>query len=65
MEVWYLPATARKPDFRTVIRLRDLDRLGSAEPAVRLGVPGAAVTVRLHRARQAPRVMLEPVFGGP
>jgi RNA polymerase sigma-70 factor, ECF subfamily len=51
------------PDQRTVIQLRDLDGLGTAAAAERLGISESALKVRLHRARKALRVMLEPAFG--
>jgi RNA polymerase sigma-70 factor (ECF subfamily) len=55
---------ARLPyDYRTVIQLRDLDGLDTAEAAGRLGVSEVALKVRLHRARKALKVMLEPAFG--
>ena len=49
------------PAYRTVIRLRDLDGLDTAEAADRLGTNEGVVKVRLHRARQALKALLEPV----
>jgi RNA polymerase sigma-70 factor (ECF subfamily) len=48
--------------YRAVIRFRDLDGLDTDETAARLGVNRGAVKTRLHRARQALRVILEPQF---
>jgi RNA polymerase sigma-70 factor (ECF subfamily) len=50
------------PDQRQVIQLRDLDGLGTVEAAERLGISESALKVRLHRARKALRVMLEPAL---
>jgi RNA polymerase sigma-70 factor (ECF subfamily) len=50
------------PDQRQVIQLRDLDGLDTARAAERLGITESALKVRLHRARKALRVMLEPAF---
>ena len=50
------------PAYRTVIRLRDIEGVGTAETADRLGTNKAVVKVRLHRARQALRALLEPVM---
>jgi RNA polymerase sigma-70 factor (ECF subfamily) len=54
----------RLPDaFRTVLWLRDLEGLDTAETAKVLGTSYAVVKTRLHRARQALRALLEPVYG--
>ena len=45
--------------YRTVLVLRDLEELDTAEVAERLGVTPNAVKIRLHRARQALRELLE------
>ena len=45
--------------FRTVLVLRDLEELDTAEVADRLGVTTNAVKIRLHRARQALRELIE------
>ena len=51
------------PDnYRTVIILRDLEELDTAETAEVLGVTATAVKLRLHRARAALRTKLEPLF---
>lgn len=52
-----LPAT-----YRTVLLLRDIDEIDSAEAALLLGINEGALRVRLHRARQALRGLLEPLF---
>jgi RNA polymerase sigma-70 factor (ECF subfamily) len=46
--------------YREVVRLRDLEGLNTEETADRLGTSEAVVKVRLHRARQALRALLEP-----
>jgi RNA polymerase sigma-70 factor (ECF subfamily) len=46
--------------FRTIIELRDLQGLDTAETAERLGTTMAVVKTRLHRARHALREILEP-----
>ena len=56
-------AIARLPDnYRTVLLLRDIDGLDTEQTAVLLHVSGNAVKIRLHRARQALRALLEPHF---
>jgi RNA polymerase sigma-70 factor, ECF subfamily len=45
--------------FRTVLLLRDIEDLDTEETAVILGVTPNAVKIRLHRARQALRSLLE------
>jgi RNA polymerase sigma-70 factor (ECF subfamily) len=47
------------PVYRTVIRLRDIEGVGTAEAADRLGTNEGVVKVRLHRARQALKALLE------
>ena len=50
----------RLPDrYRTVLLLRDIEELDTAAVARVLGVTKAAVKVRLHRARQALRTLLD------
>jgi len=49
--------------YRTVIVLRDLEEWNTEETAAAMRVTPAAVKVRLHRARQALRALLEPEFG--
>jgi RNA polymerase sigma-70 factor (ECF subfamily) len=51
----------RLPDtYRVVLLLRDIEELSTEEAAESLGVTPNAVKVRLHRARQALRTMLDP-----
>jgi RNA polymerase sigma-70 factor (ECF subfamily) len=45
--------------YRTVLLLRDIEQLDTDEAARALGVTTTAVKVRLHRARQALRTLLE------
>lgn len=54
-------AIARLPrSYRTVLVLRDLEELDTAAVAELLGVSPNAVKIRLHRARQALRALLDP-----
>lgn len=56
-------AIDRLPEsYRTVLLLRDIEELGSAEVAALLGTTPNAVKIRLHRARQALRSLLDPHF---
>jgi RNA polymerase sigma-70 factor, ECF subfamily len=48
--------------YRTVLILRDVEELDPEETARALGVTENVVKVRLHRARQALRSLLEPRF---
>jgi RNA polymerase sigma-70 factor (ECF subfamily) len=50
------------PVYQTVIRLRDIEGRDTAETADRLGTNEGVVKVRLHRARQALRALLEPLM---
>jgi RNA polymerase sigma-70 factor (ECF subfamily) len=50
------------PSYRTVLLLRDIEELSTEEAAGMLGVNANTVKVRLHRARQALRTLLEPHF---
>jgi RNA polymerase sigma-70 factor, ECF subfamily len=50
--------------YRTVLVLRDIEELDTEEAARLLGVTCNAVKVRLHRARQALRTLLDPHFRG-
>jgi RNA polymerase sigma-70 factor (ECF subfamily) len=53
----------RLPDaYRTVLILRDLEGLDTDATAAALGTSRAVVKTRLHRARQALRTLLTPVF---
>jgi RNA polymerase sigma-70 factor (ECF subfamily) len=49
-------------DYRVVITLRDLNELPTADVAQMLGITEGAVRVRLHRARQALRKLLDEHF---
>lgn len=56
-------AIDRLPEsYRTVLLLRDIEELDTTEVAAFLGVSDNVVSVRLHRARQALRALLEPRF---
>ncbi|KAA0255740.1 MAG: sigma-70 family RNA polymerase sigma factor [Acidobacteria bacterium] len=46
--------------YRTVLLLRDIEELGTAQAAEALGISENAVKIRLHRARQALRTLLDP-----
>ena len=48
--------------YRTVLLLRDIEELDTAETAALLGTTENAVKIRLHRARQALRALLDPHF---
>ena len=48
--------------YRTVLMLRDVDELDTQETAEALGISTTNVKVRLHRARQALRTLLDPHF---
>jgi RNA polymerase sigma-70 factor (ECF subfamily) len=48
--------------YRTVLLLRDIEEHSTEEVAGMLGVTSNTVKVRLHRARQALRTLLEPNF---
>jgi RNA polymerase sigma-70 factor (ECF subfamily) len=50
-------------DYRTVLLLRDIQELDTAEVASLLEITEGNVKVRLHRARQALKTLLEPMFG--
>jgi RNA polymerase sigma-70 factor (ECF subfamily) len=51
---------ARLPDtYRTILLLRDIEDLETEEVARTLGITANAVKIRLHRARQALRTLLE------
>jgi RNA polymerase sigma-70 factor (ECF subfamily) len=56
---------ARLPDsYRVVLLLRDIEELDTATVATMLDCSIANVKTRLHRARQALRGLLEPLFDG-
>ena len=50
-------------DYRLVVILRDIEELSTAEAARVLELSEGAVRVRLHRARQALRALLDTHFG--
>ena len=45
---------------RTILLLRDIEELSTEEAARLLGISENAVKIRLHRARQALRGLLDP-----
>ncbi|HEV3256732.1 MAG TPA: sigma-70 family RNA polymerase sigma factor [Gemmataceae bacterium] len=47
--------------YRTVLLLRDIEELDTAQTAQQLGITPGAVKTCLHRARQALRTLLEPL----
>lgn len=51
--------------YRIVLLLRDIEEHDTETVAQMLDISVAAVKVRLHRARQALRTLLDPVFGRP
>jgi RNA polymerase sigma-70 factor, ECF subfamily len=56
-------AIERLPEsYRAVLLLRDIEEMSTEEAAHSLGVTENAVKIRLHRARQALRGLLEPQF---
>ncbi|MCU0879957.1 MAG: sigma-70 family RNA polymerase sigma factor [Pirellulaceae bacterium] len=52
-------------DYRSVLVLRDLQELDTATVAEMLAITPANVKVRLHRARQALKTLLERLLGSP
>jgi len=58
-------AIDRLPEsYRTVLLMRDIEELDTAETARLLDISENAVKVRLHRARQALRELLDPALRG-
>ncbi|MGH9371437.1 MAG: sigma-70 family RNA polymerase sigma factor, partial [Vicinamibacterales bacterium] len=51
-------------NYRTVLLLRDIEEVGTEETAAMLGISVNAVKIRLHRARQALRTLLDPHYAG-
>lgn len=59
-------AVDRLPEgYRQVIILRDMSEFSTAEAAEILDISEGALRVRLHRARQAVRALLDPHFKEP
>lgn len=50
--------------YRAVLLLREIEELDTAEVAATLGVTQNAAKVRLHRARQALKTLIEPERSG-
>lgn len=58
-------AIARLPEaYRSVLMLRDIEELDTAETAAMLGTSSTVIKVRLHRARQALRTLLDRDLAG-
>lgn len=72
---WHMPSEVLSPEmrrrlvdavdelpdaYRTVLMLRDVEGLDTAETAAALGVSENAIKMRLHRARQALKTLLDP-----
>lgn len=58
-----LEAIDRLPEpHRTILILRDIEELNTAETAALLDISEGAVKTRLHRARAALKKLLEPMF---
>jgi RNA polymerase sigma-70 factor, ECF subfamily len=58
-------AMDRLPEqYRTVVVMRDVEQMSTAEAAASLGITALAVKIRLHRARAALRRSLAADFGG-
>jgi RNA polymerase sigma-70 factor (ECF subfamily) len=51
-------------NYRTVLLLRDIEEIGTEEAAQMLGISVNAVKIRLHRARQALRTLLDRHYRG-
>lgn len=51
--------------YRIVLLLRDIEELDAETVAQMLEITTGALKVRLHRARQALRTLLDPIFGNP
>ena len=51
------------PNYRIVLIMRDIEQLSTSEAARILEISEGALRVRLHRARQALRTLLEKHFG--
>lgn len=58
-------AIVKLPDaYRIVLQLRDIEELSTAETAEILGTTKNIAKIRLHRARQALRTLLDPTMRG-
>ncbi len=58
-------AIDRLPEtYRTALLLRDIEEMDTDETAALLGITPNALKIRVHRARQALRTLLDPHFGG-
>jgi RNA polymerase sigma-70 factor, ECF subfamily len=58
-------AIGRLPEqYRIVLLLRDIEEMTTEETAEALGITANAVKIRLHRARQALRTLLDPHMKG-
>jgi len=58
-------AIDRLPEqYRIVLLLRDIEEMTTEETAEALGITANAVKIRLHRARQALRTLLDPHMRG-
>lgn len=56
-------AIEQLPDnYRIVLQLRDIEEMSTAETAELLGTTGNTVKIRLHRARQALKTLLDPTM---
>lgn len=56
-------AIEKLPDsYRTILLLRDIEDVSTEQTADHLGISPNAVKIRLHRARQALRTLLDPHF---
>ncbi len=58
-------AIDRLPEtYRTILLMRDIEEMDTQEAAEALGITENAAKIRLHRARQALRALLDPHFRG-
>ena len=63
-KVFWLAMTKLPPDQRKVILLRDIEGLSTRETAEVLGITETNVKVRLHRARQKLKALMESIERG-
>ncbi|MBT6441752.1 MAG: RNA polymerase subunit sigma-24, partial [Alphaproteobacteria bacterium] len=60
-----LAAIDNLPDiYRVVILLRDIEEFSTTEVSEMLKIGESNVKIRLHRARAALKILLEPIYGG-